>query len=388
MSTDEIVIAGYAETEIKVRGGRSAYELAGEVLESLLEKSGLDKAQIDGMSVSNSLSEQGNAFYPIFMTEALGITPTWLISGAIGGCSPLAGVARAASAIREGQCRIAVVISADAPSKTGMSKPTAFRPEFQEPVGVKGPPATFGLLMSRYAHQWGLSDEALGKIAVTQRGHAVLNANALEKFRTPLSMDDYLASRMIAAPLRMLDSVMPCDGANAVLVMSETTAANLGLHKKARIGHYAEITNVQGNAATPDITLNGFAYVAKTLWDRSGLGPRDITHFQPYDDFTIAVLMQMEEFGFCKKGAGCRFILETDLTHQGTLPLNTGGGQISAGQPGLAGGGIQVVEAVRQIFGEGGERQVSNAKRALVTGIGGVLYGRNWSSSAAMILEA
>jgi acetyl-CoA acetyltransferase len=110
--------------------------------------------------------------------------------------------------------------------------------------------------------------------------------------------------------------------------------------------------------------------------------------FQPYDDFTIAVQMQLEQLGFCERGQGADFILGTDLTHEGTLPLNTGGGQISAGQPGLAGGALNLVEAVRQLSGEGGARQVRDARNALVTGIGVIPYGRNWSTSAAMILEA
>jgi acetyl-CoA acetyltransferase len=109
---------------------------------------------------------------------------------------------------------------------------------------------------------------------------------------------------------------------------------------------------------------------------------------QPYDDFTVAVLMQFEAFGFCARGEGSAFVNATDLSHRGTLPLNTGGGQISAGQPGLASGGLNLAEAVRQFLGEGGERQVHQPRNALVTGIGTIPYGRNWASSAAMILEA
>jgi acetyl-CoA acetyltransferase len=110
--------------------------------------------------------------------------------------------------------------------------------------------------------------------------------------------------------------------------------------------------------------------------------------FQPYDDFTIAVMMKFEAFGFCGKGEGSAFTLRTDLSHTGELPLNTGGGQISAGQPGLASGGLNLAEAVRQMFREGGTRQVANPRNALVTGIGVIPYARNWGTSSAMILEA
>ena len=109
--------------------------------------------------------------------------------------------------------------------------------------------------------------------------------------------------------------------------------------------------------------------------------------FQPYDDFTIALVLKLEDAGFCRKGEGPDFVAATDLSHLGKLPLNTGGGQISAGQPGLAAGMIQVVEAVRQLRGEGGDRQVPNPKNALVTGIGYVNYLRNWNTSIAGVLE-
>jgi acetyl-CoA acetyltransferase len=110
--------------------------------------------------------------------------------------------------------------------------------------------------------------------------------------------------------------------------------------------------------------------------------------FQPYDDFIIAVMLQMENIGFCERGQGCAYVMDTDLTHTGNLPLNTSGGQISAGQAGLAGGGTNLVEAVRQLMGEAGERQVAGASNAMVTGIGAIPYLRNWSCSTVMILEA
>ncbi|MGQ9367055.1 thiolase family protein [Azospirillum sp. ST 5-10] len=388
MSNTDIVIAGYSETPVAFRSGRSAYDFAGEALASLLASTGIDKDAIDGLSVTVPLSEASNPFFAVYVTEALGLTPTWLNYGGIGGCSATGGVARAMSAIRDGYCEVAVVLSADAPSTNWRANYGAYRGEFQDPVGVQGPPATFGLLMSRYAHQYGLKEEALGKIAVTQREHALLNDNALPKFRKPLTMEDYLASRVVADPLRMLDSVMFCDGANAFLVMSREKAERFGLKKMVRPVAYAEMTNVNGNQACPDITDTGFAHIAPKLFAKAGLTPADISMFQPYDDFTIAVLMQFEAFGFCEVGQGSDFVLETDLSFRGTLPLNTGGGQISAGQPGLASGGLNLAEAVRQLFGEGGKRQVDNPKTALVTGIGVIPYGRNWGTSAAMILEA
>jgi len=388
MKKKDIVIAGYAETAIDYKTGRSAYDLAGEALSQLLERTGIDKDKIDGLSVTTALSEASNPFYAVYMCEGLGLTPTWLNFGGIGGCSATGGIARAMSAIRDGMCETVVVLSADAPSTDWRANYGAFRGEFQDPPGVQGPPATFGLLMSRYIHQYGLNPEALGKIAITQRNHALHNDNAYKKFKKPLTMEDYLASRVVADPLRLLDSVMFCDGANAFLVTTEKNAQKLGIDKVVYPVAYSEITNINGNSSTPDITISGFDKIGPEVLAKAGMTPADIRMFQPYDDFTIAVLMKLEAFGFCKKGEGSDYVLRTDLSHTGELPLNTGGGQISAGQPGLASGGLNLAEAVRQLFGEGGARQVADARNALVTGIGVIPYAKNWGTSSAMILEA
>jgi acetyl-CoA acetyltransferase len=384
----DIVIAGYSETAIDFKTGRSAYDLGGEALAKLIAATGISKDAIDGLSVTTPLSESPNPFFAVYMTEALGMTPTWLNYGGTGGCSATGGVARAASAIRDGHCEVAVVLSADAPSTAWRANYGAYRSEFQDPPGVQGPPATFGLLMSRYHHQFGIKSDALGKIAITQREHALHNENAYAKFKTPITMADYQKSRVIADPLRLLDCVMFCDGANAFLVTTEEKARSLGITKMVFPTAYAEVTNFNGNQPLAEVTETGFSNVAPRVYKQSGLTPKDIRMFQPYDDFTIAVMMKFEDFGFCKRGQGSDFTLDTDLSHKGTLPLNTGGGQISAGQPGLASGGLNLAEAVRQMFGEGGGRQVTNPKNALVTGIGVIPYARNWGTSAAMILEA
>lgn len=388
MKKRDIVIGGYAETPIVFKSGRSAYDFAGEALSALLESTGIDKSEIDGLALTTALSEGSNPFYAVYMCEALGIEPSWLQLQGIGGCSATGGVARAAAAIRDGLCRTAVVLSSDAPSSDWRANYGAYRGEFQDPPGVQGPPVMFGLLMSRYLEQYSLKPEALGKIAVTQREHALLNDNACPKFKKPLTLEDYLKSRPVADPLRLLDSVMFCDGANAFLVTSAENAKRLGLKKAVYPVAYAEVTNFKGSEACPDITETGFARVGPAALRQAGMQAADIRMFHPYDDFTIAVLMQLEQIGFCARGAGSDFILNTDLSYKGKLPLNTGGGQISAGQPGLASGGLNLAEAVRQMYGEAGARQVSDPRNAMVTGIGVIPYARNWGTSTVMILEA
>ena len=386
MKNKDIAIIGYSETKIGHRTNRSVYDLGGEAFAKLLAHTGVDKDKIDGLSLTAPTSE-ANPFVASYMCEALGLEPAWLNLSALGGCSALGSIARAMSAIRDGQCETVVVLSADAPSSFNRMRHGAYRPEFIDPVGVQGPPGYFGLLLSRYMEQYDLIPEALGKIAITQREHAVLNDNAYEKFRQKITMEDYLGSRMVSDPLRLLDSVMFCDGANAVMVTSTENAKKLGIKKMVHPIGYAEICNYQGSKATPDITETGFGLVGPKALKQAGMTPADIRMFHPYDDFTVAVMLKMEQIGFCERGQGSRFILDTDLSYKGKLPLNTGGGQISAGQPGLAGGGLNLVEAVRQMFGEAGARQVDNPKNAMVTGIGVIPYGRNWANSSVMILE-
>jgi acetyl-CoA acetyltransferase len=242
----------------------------------------------------------------------------------------------------------------------------------------------FGMIVNRYKHQYGDPSEAMCKIAMTQRHHAQLNPKAL--LRAPMSREDYFGSKMIGDGIRLLDCVMHCDGALGVIVTHGQRAREI-TDKPVYLTGYAEIHNFDGDNLLPDVTVSGFSRVGPEALAMAGLRHADVDMVQAYDDFTIAIVMSLEDLGFCKKGDGTAFVAATDLSHSGRLPLNTGGGQISSGQPGLAAGMIQVVEAVRQLRGEGGDRQVSNPRNALVTGIGFVNFLRNWNTSIAGVLE-
>lgn len=387
MGAEEVVIVGYAETLIQHRSGRSAYDLAGEALAMLLERAGLEKSWIDGFCATAALSEGSNPFHAAYLAEIFGLELGWLQVSSVGGASVLAGVAAATSAIRDGRCRVAVVLGADAASTVNRTRYGAYREEFQNPTGLVRPPPAFGLLLSAYADAYGAPDRALARIAVTQRRNALLNDNAHPRLRQPLEEADYLASRMVSDPLRLLDSVMFCDGANAVLLMSGRTAREYGMRRMARLAAYGEISNYGAPNPVPDLLETGFARVGPATLRRAGLAPRNVRMLQAYDDFTIAVLLQLEQIGFCGRGEGERFVLSHDLGTGGDLPLNTGGGQLSAGQPGLASGGLTLVEAVRQLFGEAGARQVPNPTNAVVTGIGGISHIGNWMMSNVLVLE-
>ena len=176
-------------------------------------------------------------------------------------------------------------------------------------------------------------------------------------------------------------------GAAGVLLMSRERAQKLGTANMIFPSAYSEIVNFNCAEQTPDITETGFSIVGPEVLEKAGMTPGDIRMFHPYDDFLIAEVMQLEQAGWCGRGEGSQFLLETDVSFRGVLPINTGGGQISAGQIGLASGMTNLVEAVRQMRKEAGERQVSDAANAMVTGIGVITYGRSWKVSNAMILE-
>jgi acetyl-CoA acetyltransferase len=384
MKRRDIAIVGYYETKLERRSGRSIYDVAGEAAAGALAHAGIKKSEVDGVAVNSTLSNTAEPFWSNRVCDALGLVPRWLEMSDIGGASGIGNVARAALAIREGWCSTVLVLSADVPSTTWQVRYSGYRPEFQEPYGVQGPPGLFGLLQRRYAAQYPLKVEALAKIAMVQRGHALLNPKAI--FKQPMSLDDYLKSRIVSDPLRLLDSVMYCDGGAALVVTSAERAQKLGARAVYPVS-YAEITNFNGDDPAPDITETGFSVVGPAALAQAEMTARDVQQFHPYDDFTIAVLMQLEQIGFCHRGEGSRFVLDTDLSYTGTLPLNTGGGQLSAGQPGLAGGMVNLVEAVRQLRGEATGRQVPHPRNALVTGIGVVPFIRNWGTSAVMVLE-
>ncbi|NQV56076.1 MAG: thiolase family protein, partial [Rhodospirillales bacterium] len=178
MAKKDIAIVGYAETKIDLNTGRSPLDLAGEVLDGLLEQTGLEKDAIDGFAVCSAMSGMSTPFWSVVVSDYLGMELNWCQQVDIGGSSPLGAVSRAASAIRDGQCEIVFVLGADSQSSNNYSNPRGWQPEFQIPVGLMGPPGAFGFITNRYDGVYGLDYTALAKIAVTQRDHAIMNDNA------------------------------------------------------------------------------------------------------------------------------------------------------------------------------------------------------------------
>lgn len=386
MALHDNAIVGYAETKIVPRSEVDVWELGAEILDGIIETTSVAKDEIDGLILSSSSTGAGNNFWSQTVADQLGLELNFCQTVDIGGSSPLGAVARACAAIDAGLAETILCLFADTAVAENNGRPRSYGAEWTSPFGYLGAPAAFGMLSRYYDDKFGLDLRALAKLAVAQREHAVLNENACEKLRKPITVDDYVNSRMINEPIRLLDCVMPCDGASGVLVTKRRAAEKRGLSRLVVPVGYGERTNVGASSSVVDPTISGHRIAGERAFGQAGLTPKQIASYHPYDDFIIAIMMQLEMLGFCEHGQGAGFINETDFLYSGDLPLNTGGGQISAGQCGLAGGGTNLVEAVRQLFGEGGARQVKNTANALVTGIGGIPYGRNWNTSTVLIL--
>ena len=387
MAMRDTAIVAYAETKIVTRGDKDVWALGADILEELLNKTGIEKGEIDGLILSSSQTGAGNCFWAQATADQLALEVDFCNMVDLGGCSPAAAVARAAIAIEAGLCETVFCLYADTQGRENNTRPRHYQAEWTAPLGLLGPPTSFGFITNRYEHQFGLDYAMLGKLAVAQRNGAVLNELACEKLRAPITIDDYLNSRMIADPIRLLDSVMVCDGASGLLITSKKNAAKKGFTRTVTPIGYGEKTSYEFAENIVDVTNTGHKPAGEKALKQAGLKASDIKSFHPYDDFIIAMMLQFEMIGFCKKGQGCDYIREHDFNYNGDLPLNTGGGQISAGQAGLAGGGTNLIEAVRQLMGEAGERQVKDTSNAMVTGIGGIPYGRNWNTSVVMILS-
>jgi acetyl-CoA acetyltransferase len=385
----DVAIVAHAQTPFGRRTGRSPFTIAADLLDQILAKSGIDKRAIDGLALGSSYHEVDNAFWSNFVLDYLGLSVSWVQVSDLGGAMHLSLLDRACAAIRSGQCETVLLLGADTQIEE-MELPLrhgGYRGEWERVQGLPGPPGEFGLLLNRYKHLYELDENALAKIAVTQRAGAVNHPDACEAFRKPLTSEQYFASKMIADPIRLLDCVMPCDGGGALLITSADVADASGWTKRVYPAAYAERTNLRPDDPVPDVLSSGFSEVGPKALAAAGLQLEDVRMFFPYDDFTIAVILQLEEIGFCKRGEGSRFVLGTDISHTGRLPINPGGGMLSMGQPGFTAGLVNLVEAVTQLFDEAGPRQVPQADNALVCGIGMIPLLRNFGTTNAMVLE-
>ena len=383
----EVAIASFSETARVRRSGKTALELASEVYSAILRKTALSPRDIDGLFLTGSLSEADRPFWSNVVADGLALSPHWLQLTDLGGASPTANIARAALAIQAGYCETALCLCMDAVSTTDRSLQGSFRSDFGIPYGDAGPISSFGLISNAYSTKHGHPTLGLARLAIAQRNGALKNPLAIRQLQRTITEDDYLESRMISDPLRLLDCGMLCDGATAILMTTARRAKALSISQPVYPIGYAERTNYNAEEPQPDILSSGFLESGPAALEQAKLRPDQIKMFHPYDDFLPAVALQLEHIGFCGAGGAGAFLEQNDLGPKGRLPINTGGGQVSAGQAGLASAGFAIVEALRQMTGQAEGRQIEQPGNAVITGIGFLQYAARWGTSGVLVVS-
>lgn len=397
----KVAVVAYGRTPYsRMKAGERVHtidEYLAWAAELALERSGMTKNDFDGQGLGVAHAEAGHTVnWSAAVAETLGISPRILLRADQGGASAAALLIRAAAMIAAGIVERFLILGADTPlSVPSVAPGLPLSPErtrgvfwdFQGPFGVMGANSQFALVQTRYMHQYPLKSEQLGKIAVATRYHASLNPGAI--YRKPFTLEEYLASEMLSYPVRLFDCVPMVNGGLAYVVTSAEAARGI-TDKPAYLLGFAEVNNYYSGSRTfPDITDTGFKETAPKAFSMAGVRHEEIDVFEPYDDYPMVVLIQMEDYGFCKKGEGGRFVEERDLTIRGDFPISTDGGQLSGGQPGGAiGGFMPLIEAVTQVRGDAGERQVKGATIAAASGFGGMTYARNNRSCVTLVFGA
>ena len=356
--------------------------LIGRVLEELLRESGFKKEKIKGLALSSYSNAPDSG---AVMAEHFGLDLDWVCDLPMGGASGVIALKRAARAIQCGDAEVVACIGADRLAGHDFKKLidnfSSFSRDYVNPYGAAGPNAVFAMITQHYMEMTGATREDFGSICVAQRESARRNPIAL--LRKSLSMDEYLAAPPIADPLHMFDCVMPCCGGEGYLVMSEELAKSTG-QEYAIIKGAMETHNAFSNDSIQK--RGGWERASGAMYDQAGLGPDDMDFLQAYDDYPVVVMMQLEGLGFCNPGEASRFVRTTSLAaNGGGLPLNTGGGQLSVGQAGAAGGFLGVNEALRQVTERPLGLQIMGATTGIVSGYGYVNYDRGICSSAAIL---
>ena len=395
-------IVGAYEHPTRLAENLSVVRLHADVAKGALEDAGLTKNDIDGYFCAGDAPGLGATT----MAEYLGLKLRHVDSTECGGSAPILHVAHAAEAIAAGRCSIALITLAGRPRAQMMAAQSAAkegRPS-KSPLSLKPPdpdapelafelpygPATqnlYALVAKRHMHEFGTTGEQLAWIKVAASHHAQHNVNAM--LRNLVTVEEVVNSPMVSDPLHRLDCCVMSDGGGALIVARPEIARELS-RKNGR-----PLVMVRGTGEAPkhgmggqiDLTYSAAAFSGPVAFSEAGITPADIQYASLYDSFTITVLMQLEDLGFCKKGEGGKFVMDGNLiSGVGKLPFNTDGGGLCNNHPANRGGVTKVIEAVRQLRGEAHPAvQVPNCTWALANGIGGALASRH--TAGTLILE-
>jgi acetyl-CoA C-acetyltransferase len=379
-------IAGAYEHPTRKAPDSSLAQLHAEVALGALADAGLTIRHVDGYFCAGDAPGMG----PMSMVDYLNLKVRHVDATDTGGTSYLIHVSHAAQAIAAGKCDVALVTLAGRPRSEGQATGTAVRPlnpnqpdtAFESPFG----PALanmYGMVARRHMHEFGTTSEQLAWIKVAASHHAQYNPHAV--LQNVVTVEDVLNSPMIADPLHRLDCCVISDGGGAVIVVRPEIARSLKRPLVKLIGAGESVKGQLGGDV--DLTYTGAARSGAAAFEEAGVKPSDIQYASIYDSFTITVLIQLEDLGFCEKGQGGRFVADGNLISGiGKLPFNTDGGGLCNNHPANRGGMTKIIEAVRQLRGEAHPKvQVPGCRLALAQGTGGSLGTRH--ANATLILE-
>jgi acetyl-CoA acetyltransferase len=368
-------VVGVAESDLgQVAQGLSPIDLMAQGIDRALADCGLALKDVDGLFCAAAQSRLS----VLALSEYLGIDPSFLGSTIVGGSSFEYHVAHAMVAIAAGLCNVAVIAYGSTQRSVGRRQASAreINP-YETPFRPFLPASAYALAASRHMHEFGTTRAQLAAVAVAARDWALLNPAAWEK--TPLTIADVLAARMVSYPFTVRDCCLVTDGGGAIVVTSAERARSLKKPPVYVLGCGQSVTHAN-ISNMPNLTVTGALKSGRAAYEMAGLGPADIDVAELYDAFTINTILFLEDLGFCKKGEGGAFVADGRIGPKGSLAVNTNGGGLSYCHPGMY-GLLLLIEAVRQLRGECGARQVKGCDVAIAHGNGGVL-----SSQATVIL--
>jgi acetyl-CoA acetyltransferase len=364
-----VAVAGVALSDVGSTPSKTAYGLIAQASRRALQDAGLTPADIDGLGSTST-----GTMAPIDVGEYLGVQPRWVDSTSVGGAAWEVMAAHGADAIARGHADV-VLLTYGSTARSDLRK--GLRTASLN-WGSRGPQqweAPYGhTLISKYAmaarrhmYEYGTTIEQLAEIAVSARFNARDNAEA--SYRDPITIDDVQSGPMIADPFTKLHCCIRSDGGAAIVLVAEDRVPDLRQAPIWVLGT-GECTMHISTSQWPDMTTGPAAISGRLAFDRAGLTPQDVDVAELYDAFTYMLLVTLEDLGFCKKGEGGPFVADRRLRLGRELPTNTDGGGLSAVHPGQR-GLFLLVEAVRQLRGECGPRQVPDARIAVASGTGG-----------------
>jgi len=383
--SDGVVIVGIGETAVGKLPGRTATDFQAEAVLLALEDAGIDKSLVDGF-INLDPYTIPESMFALTVAEYLGIRPQFIETVDVGGTvTAMYMIQHACWALEQGRCSVVVctfgenALSGRNSGLQGLQMDNRMAAtDWEEPVGIRGMVIPYALLAQEYHHLYGDATEALGTIAVKTREHALLNPNA--QMKKAFNLEQYYESRMIATPLRLFDCSLVSDGAGALVLTTRKFAEQL--EKRRPMVNVSSIASRFTHASLtrmPEITEIAMKEAAQEALSRAGITIDDVDVAEIHDAFTISVLLTLEALGFCGEGEGKEYVLKQGIGLNSPCPVNTHGGLLSQAH---IGGMLHVVEAVRQLRGDAGKRQVKGAKRAVVSGNGGV-----FSVCGVMVLE-